>query len=190
MLVLGLDAGKQLGDERPLAELIAGERGEESILAVERGRHIVAVSEKRAIIVVAAEACDRAKPEARLIQSLAEGGAAAHIDAGIVVARFDPGEDLGVGFDGLRGSYWANRQRIRDAIPPAPLARSQAPTTNPRRPTWRTLAAASDPTMLHVPHADYARLGNRMMCNSIHRNLRWRFGGWSGLVAHYLAGKA
>ena len=143
VLVLGLDAGKQLGDEIPLAELIAGERGEEGILAVERGRHIGAVSQQRAIIVVAPEASDRAQPEARLVQSLAQGRAGAHIDAGIVVARLDPGEDLGLGLDGLREAAETNRQRIRDAIPPAPLARSQAPTTFPRRPTWRTLAAAS-----------------------------------------------
>lgn len=127
--------------------------------------------------MVAPEACDRAKPEARLIQSLAQGGAAAHIDAGIVVARFDAGEDLGVGFDGLRGSYWGEQAGSGTRFP-LPRSREAKPRKLTRvAPTWRTLAAASDPTMLHVPHADYARLGNQVMCNSIHCNLRWRWAG-------------
>ena len=77
--------------------------------------------------MVAPEACDRAKPEARLIQSLAQGGAAAHIDAGIVVARFDAGEDLGVGFDGLRGSYWGEQAEDQGRDSPCPARAKPSP---------------------------------------------------------------
>jgi hypothetical protein len=46
LLVLCLDAGEQLGDERSLAELISGESSEECILAVEGGRHISPVGQQ------------------------------------------------------------------------------------------------------------------------------------------------
>ena len=69
-----------------------------------------------------------------------------------------------------------DRQRIGDEIPLPRLREAKPRQLSRDAPTWRTLAAASVETMLHLPHADYTRLGNRVMCNSIHLNLRWKFG--------------
>ena len=80
----------------------------------------------------AAEASDRAQPESRLVESLAEGRAGAHIDAGIVVARLDPGEDFGLGLDGSRGSCRDARAQDQGRDSPCPARAKLSPTTFPR----------------------------------------------------------
>jgi hypothetical protein len=50
VLVLGLDANKQLKDETPGPELIADQRRGKSILALEGGRQVNAIDDKRAVI--------------------------------------------------------------------------------------------------------------------------------------------
>ena len=67
MLVLGLDADKQLSDETPGAELVSCKRREERVLPIERRRHVTVVSQQRAVIMVAPIRSHRAEPEARLI---------------------------------------------------------------------------------------------------------------------------
>jgi hypothetical protein len=83
MLILRLDTGEQLDDGGAWTELIAGKRGNKAILALEGDRHVSAVVQKRALVT--AEAAYGAEPHARLVESLAEGIAAAHIAARVIV---------------------------------------------------------------------------------------------------------
>ena len=70
MLVLGLQPREQLDDEPRRAELVADQRGEKCVLAIERRRHIDAISQKRAVIVITAKGPYRAQPETRFIKPL------------------------------------------------------------------------------------------------------------------------
>ena len=81
-----------------MPELVTDQRRERGVLAVENRGHVGAIDRKCALVMIAAEGAHGAKAEALLVKSsLAEGVAAAHIAASVIVAHFKAGEIFGAG---------------------------------------------------------------------------------------------